>query len=411
MLDNIKAAKKPRADGVTITPPPNVEIDEGLGFPPPPPDPLQSRAVNADGVTITPPPVKFTVDIDEGVGPPPPPPDALQSRAVNADGVTITPPPVKFTVDIDEGVDPPPPPPDVLQGRAIDAQLLVDRALASSAKALLQSVLNNVKSAKSPPGNGVTAPPPVQPAAPPGNGVTATPPPAQAAAPPGNPVTDAAPPSQPAAPDALPARAFNVELLADRGLASSAKSIFQSVVNDVKSAKSPPGNGVTASPPPVQPVAPPGNGVTATPPPAQAVAPPGNSVTDAAAPPPTVPDALPVRAIDAGLLVDRALASSAKSAFQSIVNSIKNAKSPPSNGVTATPPPPVQPVTPPGNGVSAAPPPGQAVAPPSNSVTDATAPPPVIPDALPVRAVAGAVNRRGASSKRTWASRQSVNLS
>ncbi|KAH9050870.1 hypothetical protein EDB83DRAFT_2553243 [Lactarius deliciosus] len=237
------------------------------------------------------------------------------------------------------------------ESRAIDAQLLVDRALASTAKALPQSVLNNVKSAKSPPGNGVTAPP-VQPAAP-GNGVTPLP---KAAAPPGNGVTEAAPPSQPAAPDALPVRAFNAGLLADRSLASSAKSIFQSIVNDVKSAKScPPSNGVT---PPVQPVAPPSNDVTAAPPPAQPVAPPSKSVTDAATSPPTIPDALPVCGIDAELLVDRALASSAN-------------RSPP------------QPVTPPSNSVLAAPPPAQAAAPPSNSVTDVAPPPPVIPDAVP----------------------------
>ncbi|KAH9046791.1 hypothetical protein EDB84DRAFT_1557999 [Lactarius hengduanensis] len=340
----------------------------------------------ANGVTVTPPPIKIAINPGYGIDAPPPPLNVLQSRAINAlfdraltratiqsllnvikaaakspraDGVTITPPPVKFTVDIDEGLEPPLPPPDALQSRVIDGQLLVDRALASSAKALLH-----------PPGNGVIAPPPVQLAAPPGNGVA-----------------EAAPPSQPAAPDALPVRAFNAELLADRGLASSAKSIFQSIVNDVKLVKSsPPSNGVTAAPPPpVQPVAPPSNGVTAAPPPAQPVA-----------PPPTIPDALPVRAIDAELLVDRALASSAN---------------PPINGVTAAPPPP-QPVAPPSNGVSAAPPPAQAAAPPSNSVTDAATPPPVIPDALPVRAVgAGAANRRTASSKRTWASRWSANLS
>ncbi|KAH9036217.1 hypothetical protein EDB85DRAFT_2288416 [Lactarius pseudohatsudake] len=291
-----------------------------------------------------------------------------------ANGVTVTPPPIKIAINPGYGLDTPPPPPNVLQSRAINA-------LFARSHQGYYSVVTEFREE----GNGVKAPPPpVQPAAPPGNGVT-----------------EAAPPSQPAAPDALPVRAFNAELLADRGLASSAKSIFQSIANDVKLVKSShPSNGVTAAPPPpVQPVAPPSNDVTAAPPPAQPVA-----------PPPTIPDALPVRAIDAELLVDRALASSAKSAFQSIVNSIKNAKSPPINGVTAAPPPP-QPVTPSSNGVSAAPPPAQAAAPPRNTVTDAATPPPVIPDALPVRAVgAGAANRRTASSQRTWASRWSANV-
>ncbi|KAH9174856.1 hypothetical protein EDB89DRAFT_2140003 [Lactarius sanguifluus] len=347
-----------------------------------------TRAIKANGVTVTPLPIKNAINPDFGLEAPPPPPNVLPSRAINAlvdraftratiqsmlngikaakspqaDGVTITPPPAKFTVDIDEGLEPPLPPPDALQSRAIDAQLLVDRALARSAKALLQSVLKNVKPAKSPPSNGVTAPPPVQPTVPPGNGVTATPPPAQAAAPPGNSVPQAAPPPHPAAPDALPVRAFDAELLADQ------RKVYFTVD--------------PAPPPPVQPVAP-----------------PSKSVTDPVAPPPTIPDALPVRAIDAELLVDRALASSAKSAFQSI------------KWHPAAPPPP-QPVTPPSNGVPAAPPPAQAAAPPSNSITDAAIPPPVIPDALRVRAVgAGAASRRTASSKRTWASRWSVNLS
>src|SRR6266702_338259 len=120
------------------------------------------------------------------------------------------------------------------------------------------------------PGDGVTsAPPPAQRAVLPGEGVTSPPPPLQLNVRPGEGVTSAPPPSQlvppppqHAAPDTLPVRAIDAKLLVDRALASSAKAIFQSVLNDIKSAKSPPGNPVTAAPPPAQPVAPPGNGVT-----------------------------------------------------------------------------------------------------------------------------------------------------
>ena len=290
---NAQAAISP-GNGVTAAPPPAqraVLPGEGVPSVPPPP---QLNVRPGEGVTGPPTSPELFVRPGEGVTSAPPPP---RRAVLPGEGVTSAPPSPRLNVRPGEGVTSAPPPsqlvppppqhaaPDTLPVRAIDAKLLVDRALASSAKAIFQSVLNDIKSAKSPPGNPVTAaPPPAQPVAPPGNGVTGTP-----------------PPPQPVAPDALPVRAINAEILADRALASSAKAVFQSVLNGIKSSKSPPGNPVTAAPPPAQPVAPPGNGVTAPPPPAQPVAPPGNGVTPAPPPSqPAAPDALPVRAFGAG---------------------------------------------------------------------------------------------------------------
>ncbi|KAH9050872.1 hypothetical protein EDB83DRAFT_1345233 [Lactarius deliciosus] len=87
----------------------------------------------ANGVTVTPPPIKIAIDpgygLEQGLEAPPPPPNVLQSRAINAlvdralTGATIQsmlnetkaaksprangPPLVKFTIDIDEGLERP----------------------------------------------------------------------------------------------------------------------------------------------------------------------------------------------------------------------------------------------------------------------------------------------------------------
>ncbi|KAI9441732.1 hypothetical protein H4582DRAFT_1934524 [Lactarius indigo] len=141
---NAQASIAPGSGQRAIPPPFTLAIgpDDGIE---PPPGPPNRRAI--------PPPFRLAIGPDEGIEPPPGPPSR---RAVNADGVTGIPPPFKLAIGPDDGIEPPPSPPDALLSRAIDAQLLVDRTLASSAKALLQSTANN------PTGNGITATPPAE---------------------------------------------------------------------------------------------------------------------------------------------------------------------------------------------------------------------------------------------------------
>ena len=141
--------------------------------------------------------------------------------------------------------------PDAVQYRAI--KRLVDRALgasASDAGSIFKSLLKDFEDAKAPPGDGFTVPPPsTPPTAPPGNAVNAASPPAQPAAPGGNAVAPGSPQAPPTAPVAAQARA--IQLLADRALANSERSILERSLNHIlaRLKVSSPDDSIPAAPP------------------------------------------------------------------------------------------------------------------------------------------------------------------